>query len=339
MLFLSNKTKAMFVCNNKNNINRVYSEELKKILFENYDFEKEIINKNNICQYIDIAKEAEYIFSTWGMEKFTVQEIKTYFPNVRCVFYAAGSVQHFAKEFLDCGIRVFSAWKANAIPVAEYTYSQIILASKGFYQSSKKAKLNFYGMAKYSDKCGGNYNAKIGIIGVGSIGKLVAQKLNQNDVEVYYYDPYLPKEEADRLNIKSESLENIFSKCDVITNHLANKKELNNILNAELFNKMKPYATFINTGRGMQVDEKALVKAMKKVKTRTAVLDVTKHEPLNPFGSIARCRNIIVTPHIAGSNGREVERMAQYMVEEAKRVANGQTPLYEVTQKMLTTMA
>ncbi len=66
-------------------------------------------------------------------------------------------------------------------------------------------------MAKYSDKCGGNYNTKIGIIGVGSIGKLVAQKLNQNDVEVYYYDPYLPKEEADKLNIKRESLENIFS--------------------------------------------------------------------------------------------------------------------------------
>lgn len=78
---------------------------------------------------------------------------------------------------------------------------------------------------------------------------------------------------------------------------------------------------------------------MKKVKTRTALLDVLVHEPLNPFSAIARCKNIIVTPHIAGSLGREVVRMAEYMINDAERNDNGEAPFYEVTVQMLKTMA
>ncbi|MGN0570549.1 MAG: NAD(P)-dependent oxidoreductase, partial [Candidatus Fimenecus sp.] len=135
------------------------------------------------------------------------------------------------------------------------------------------------------------------------------------------------------------TLKEIFAECDVITNHLANKDELTGILSGDLFAEMKPYAVFINTGRGRQVDEKGLVKAMRKVKSRTALLDVLTHEPLNPFSPIARCKNIIVTPHIAGSLGKEVVRMAAYMADDAERIDNGENPLYEVTAEMLKTMA
>ena len=75
----------------------------------------------------------EFIFSTWGMPRFSAEEIRRYFPDLRAVFYAAGSVQGFARPFLDCGVRVFSAWAANAIPVAAYTVAQILLAAKGFF--------------------------------------------------------------------------------------------------------------------------------------------------------------------------------------------------------------
>ena len=65
--------------------------------------------------------DTEFIFSTWGMPKFTEDEIKKYLPSLRAVFYGAGSVQSFARPFLNCGVKVFSAWAANAVPVAEYT--------------------------------------------------------------------------------------------------------------------------------------------------------------------------------------------------------------------------
>ncbi|MGN1328543.1 MAG: NAD(P)-dependent oxidoreductase [Eubacterium sp.] len=336
---MTEKKKAILLTSEEHNAKRVYDSSVISKLKERYDLYETVICKSNIKNHLNICKNAEYIFSTWGMEHFSKEEIKEYFSNAKCLFYAAGSVQHFAQEFLSCNIRVFSAWKANAVPVAEYTYAQILLALKGFYQASFKTKKQYYKMAKYSGNCGGIYNAKIGIIGVGSIGSAVAQMLKQNQVEIYYYDPYLSKETAQKLNIKAATLEEIFSKCDVISNHLANKEELTGILSGRLFDMMKPYAVFINTGRGRQVDEKGLVKAMRSVKTRTALLDVLCREPLTPFSSIARCKNIIVTPHIAGSLGKEVIRMAEYMTDEAERIDNGESPLYEVTKEMLKTMA
>lgn len=331
--------KVAIITANKRNANRVYTVELRQELADRYELLPEIVSKKNIEQHIDFLKETEYLFATWGMEHFTEDEIKKYFPSLKCVFYSAGTVQQFANEFLSLGIRVFSAWRANAIPVAEFTYAEIILATKGFYRAAKNSRFLFYPSANYSDKCGGNYRAKIGIIGVGSIGEMVARKLMDNDVDVFYYDPFLSEEKAIKLNIKSSSLEEIFKTCDVITNHLANKDELTNIFSGELFSMMKPYATFINTGRGRQVDEKGLAKAMRKVKTRTALLDVTMHEPINPFGRLARRRNIIITPHIAGSNGREVERMARYMIDEAMRVDENKNAEHEVSMDMLSRMA
>lgn len=331
--------KVAIITANIKNANRVYTTDLKQELADRYELLPEVVSKKNIERHIDFLKETEYLFATWGMEHFTEDEIKKYFPSLKCVFYSAGTVQQFAKEFLSLGIRVFSAWRANAIPVAEFTYAEIILATKGFYRAAKNSRFLFYPSVNYSDKCGGNYRSKIGIIGVGSIGEMVARKLMDNDVDVLYYDPFLSEEKARELNIKPSSLEEIFKTCDVITNHLANKDELTNIFSGELFSMMKPYATFINTGRGRQVDEKGLAKAMRRVKTRTALLDVTLHEPINPFGRLARRRNIIVTPHIAGSNGREVERMARYMIDEAMRVDENMNTEHEVSMDMLSRMA
>lgn len=333
------KINAIILTKNTTDADRVYTNQIRLQLSQKYNLHSVVLNKNNLNENKEAAIGCEYIFSTWGMEHFTKEEIKKYFPNVKCLFYAAGSVQGFAKEFLECGIRVYSAWRANAIPVAEYTYAQIILATKGFYRAERKARWLFHSSAVYAGKCGGNYAAKIGIIGVGGIGSLVAKKLMANDVEVYYYDPFLSSEAASSLGIKKASLEELFSSCDVITNHLANKEELKGVLSVKLFASMKPFATFINTGRGGQVDEKGLALAMKKIKTRTAVLDVTSKEPIPPLGRLARRKNIIITPHIAGSIGREVVRMAQYMIDEAEREQNGEQPLHEVTMEMLATMA
>ncbi len=331
--------KAIFLTSSQYDIDRVYENKIRAELQSRYDFYETVIDKSNIEKHSEAARNAEYIFSTWGMEHFTESEIKKFFPNVKCLFYAAGSVQHFAAEFLNCDIRVFSAWKANAVPVAEYTHAQIMLALKGFYRAVTETKNNYGEMQKYAENCGGAYNAKIGIIGVGCIGRMVCEKLKANNVEVYYYDPFLPEKAAKELNIHPASLKEIFSECNVISNHLANKDELTGIISAELLNMMKPYCVFINTGRGRQVDEEGLVKAMKKDKSRCAVLDVLIDEPLNPDLPIANCSNIFITPHIAGSIGREVVRMAEYMSDEAKRTDNGISPLYEVTTEMLKTMA
>lgn len=331
--------KAILFDKDKGSLDRVFSREIREKIAGVHTLYPEPLDKTAFEARPEILREAEILFTTWGMEAFTEAEIKAYFPKLKHVFYAAGSVQSFAREFLNCGVRVYSAWQANAVPVAEYTHAQIVLALKGYYTAQRTAKWQYRRAQRFSNACGGMFGASVGIIGAGVIGGMVAEQLKQNDVRVLYYDPFLPAERAAELGLQKASLEEIFETCDVISNHLADKDELAGALNGELFDRMKPYATFINTGRGRQVDEKALYRAMKRVKTRTALLDVTFPEPKSPFHFFHRAKNIFLTPHIAGSLGKEVERMADYMFLESVRVQNGEAPLYEVTIEKLAHMA
>lgn len=72
------------------------------------------------------------------MPAFTEDEIRENLPSLEGIFYALGSVQRFARPFLKCGVKVFSAWTANAVPVAEYTTAQILLANKGFFTAARR---------------------------------------------------------------------------------------------------------------------------------------------------------------------------------------------------------
>ena len=286
--------------------------------------------------------EVEVIFSTWGMPKFTEEELRTALPSLRAVFYAAGSVQAFARPFLNRGIRVFSAWASNAVPVAEYTVAQILLANKGFYQSCRIMSGGDHKAAKaYFRDMPGNYGARVGIIGAGMIGKMVLRRLRDYRLETVTYDPFLSEETAAELGAKKVTLEELFETCSVISNHVANLPATVGMLHYGLFSRMSETATFINTGRGAQVVEADLIRALTEHPARTAVLDVTMPEPPevgSPFYSLP---NVFLTPHIAGSAGDEVARMAEQMADAyALWLKSGETKLdCEVTLPMLETMA
>ena len=287
------------------------------------------------------AKNTDYIFSTWGMPIFSEDEIRTCLPNLKAVFYAAGTVRYFAEPFLRCGIPVHSAWAANAIPVAEYAAAQILLGNKGFYRTSalmKEQKLDDSHALR--DAMPGNFRTKIGLIGVGMIGSMVAEKLHAiSDLEILAFDPFMSEEKAKRLNVTSVSLETLFSSCQTISNHLANNPQTQGILNYDLFSLMPQNAVFLNTGRGAQVVEEDLVRYLKENPNATAVLDVTYPEPPLSDSPFYTLPNVVLTPHIAGSNGNEVGRMATYMLEEFRRTRDGEPTRYGVSLEMLKTMA
>ena len=276
-----------------------------------------------------VPSDTEALFTTWGMRSYTAPYIKENFPRLKYIFYGAGTVQSFARPFLKNGVRVFSAWQANGVPVAEFTAAQIILCGKRYFDVFTGAR----GVPH------GNYGLKVGVIGLGVIGKLVCKMLGQYKIDVYAYDKFLPDEVFGALGVKRAALEEIFSECDVISNHLANNPQTKGILNAALISRMKSDAYFINTGRGAQVDNDALYNALCESPLRTALLDVTYPEPLPPEHKLRTLKNVIISPHIAGSLGCEVSRMGEYMCEEFGRVLNGEPPLYEVTEEMLEVMA
>lgn len=332
--------KAIFLDNDINVINMVYPESTVKKIENAIDTDKDIYTKEMVLENAEIFKDTEYIFSTWGMPVFTDAEVKEYFPKLKCVFYAAGSVQAFARPFMNNGVKVFSAWAANAVPVAEYTVAQIILANKGFYATSRIFKGKKHSVAReWSCKYLGNYNAKIGIIGAGMIGKLVINMLKAYNLDVMVFDPFLPEDVAIELGVEKASLERIFTECNVVSNHLADNEKTKNMLDYNLFALMPENATFINTGRGAQVVEADLIRLLNERKDITAVLDVTMPEPPLEDSELYTLENCILTPHIAGSSGNEVQRMSEYMAEEFEKYIKNIPCEYEVTYKMLETMA
>lgn len=325
----------------KEKIEEVYGEKLLNEMQDKIGTDKTaVFDIDSIKSSNGALNGVSAVFGTWGMPALTEEEIKEFLPDLKYVFYAAGSVKPFAGGYFNANIRIFSAASANAVPVAQVTSAEITLANKGFFQHIMNMKLKNDETARNQvNSFPGNIGAKIGIIGAGAIGKQVIKMLSAEDNEIYIYDPFLPKETADKLGAKLKSLEFIFSECDTISNHLANNEHTKGILNYSLFSKMKPNSVFINTGRGAQVVEADLIRALSEDKSRAAVLDVTDPEPPEIDSPFYEMPNIFLTPHFAGSCGNEPRRMARYMFEEYLRIKGGEKPLYEVTPQMLKTMA
>ena len=333
--------KAVFL-GKKSSFDYVYSKEtLKKMFAEiNFPYGERVFVREELDE--TDMKDIDFVFSTWGMLPLSEEEIERYLPSLKCVFYAAGSVQYFARPFLSKGVRVFSAWAANAIPVSEYTYAQITLANIGYYRRLHlPASGPSWSNRWASEGFGGNYETTVGIIGAGMIGSRVARLIRDNmeKVRVLVFDPFLPEDRVQELRVTRCDLPTLFAQSDVITNHLANNPRTVGMLNGEMFKLMKPYATFINTGRGAQTVESDLIEALKEVPTRTAILDVTLPEPPKPDSEFYTLPNVFLSPHIAGSMGNEVHRMAEYMLDECRLYESGKPSRYEVTLKMLETMA
>jgi phosphoglycerate dehydrogenase-like enzyme len=274
------------------------------------------------------------------MPEMSEEEIKKCFPNLKCVFYAAGSVQAFARPFLHCGVKVFSAWAANAVPVVEYTLAQIILANKGFFAHSREMKKGNREAGKVMKASyPGNYGEYVGIIGVGMIGSQVAERLKDYKLGVLAFDPFLSDADAEELGVERVSLEELFERSFVVSNHLANNAQTVGMLNYGLLSKMRKNASFINTGRGAQVVEEDLIRILREREDLTALLDVSNPEPPHPDNPLIHLPNCMMTPHIAGSIGDEVARMGLYMVREFDDFSAGKSCRYEVTPEMLKTMA
>lgn len=333
--------KAILLCENDASVQRVYPARVIQDLTFEAGLYPQIFRKKDLLEDPAYFADVEYVFSTWGMPQMTEEEIALALPELKAVFYAAGTVQAFARPFIARGIRVFSAWAANGVPVAEYAVSQIILANKGFFQSCRKTRSPAGRDAAYAHFADfpGNYGCRVGLIGAGMIGSMVAEKLKGLNVEVVAFDPFLSDAKAAALSVRKVSLEELFSTCQTISNHLANNAQTKGMLNYGLFSLMRDNATFINTGRGAQVVEADLVRALQEKPGRTAILDVTLPEPPpegSPFYSLP---NVFLTPHIAGSSGNECYRMAEYMAAEFRLVRAGRQTRYEVTEAMLSTMA
>jgi phosphoglycerate dehydrogenase-like enzyme len=260
-------------------------------------------------------------------------------PKLRAVFYGAGSIRRIATNaFWERDILITSAYAANAVPVAEYTLGTILLSLKHFWRFAGLAKRG-QGWGDHTRPVTGGYRATVGLISFGMIARKIAELLRAFDVDVLVYCPFLSESAAQERGVRRCALEEIFRCADVISLHTPELPETLGMITGELLASMKPGATFINTARGAVVRENEMIAVLTRRPDLTAVLDVTDPEPPAPDSPLLTLSNVVLTPHIAGSMGREIQRLGRYMVEELQRYLAGEPLRWRITRELAEKLA
>ena len=328
--------KAAFFCENPQNIERVYGGVRARIAAMSVLYPEVIASREMLYDRLDECYDLDVIFSTWGMLRLDPSDLKR-LPALKCVFYAAGSVKGFAAPFLQNHVRVVSAWRANGLPVAEYTVAHILLACSGYFENQRTYRQVKEGRGVYVGP--GSYGERVGILGAGTIGRRVIELLRPYDLECLLFDPFLSDADAGALGVRKAGLEDIFRECLVVSNHLPLLPGTQQMIGGNLFEVMREHSTFINTGRGGTVDEAALIRVFTERPCLTAVLDVTSKEPPGRGSPLFELPNIQLTSHIAGSKGNELCRMAETCVHNFERFLRHEPMEDEVFLPMLQNMA
>jgi len=291
----------------------------------------------SIRENLEMLHDCEMIFSGWGMAKLD-EELLAAAPNLKVVFYGAGSIKGFVTEASWArGIRITSSYAANAVPVAEYTLSQIIFCLKHGWHRANEVRRDKAFLAH--DPVPGSFGTTVGIVSLGMIGRIVCAMLRAFDVKVLVYDPFATEVDAEKLNVELTSLEDLFARSDVVSLHTPWLKETEGMITGKLLSSMKRGASFINTSRGAVVNEFEMIEVLALRPDMQAVLDVTWPEPPAADSPLYTLPNVALTPHIAGSQDLECRRMGRYIVQELRQFLNNGMLSWEISQEKSASMA
>jgi phosphoglycerate dehydrogenase-like enzyme len=279
------------------------------------------------------AARVEAIFGTWGIPSDLLTPEN--FPALKAVFYGAGSVKGWARPFLERGVQITTAKWANGVCVAQFCLAQILLGAKGYFRNTRMMRGWTAGPPSASFVGAGVYGEKLALIGMGAVARELLALLKPFQLEILAVDPYLAPDEAKRLGVKVVTMEEAFAQAYVVSNHLPNLPVLNGVLNRKLFASMRPDATFINTGRGAQVNEADLIAVLRERADITALLDVTEPEPPVPGSALYELPNVQLSSHIAGGLNDELHRFGDTVVDEFERFAAGEALKYGETVELL----
>ena len=214
-------------------------------------------------------------------------------------------------------IKVIPATGANAESVAEYVIGAAIALTRGFIPATISTLNGEWPRSRFSAYH--EFLGKtIGIVGFGSIGRIVAKKANAFGLKCLAYDPVLSGNEVvlEGFKVPLVSLNALLSQSDAVTLHLPFLPETKGLFNLDILSQMKAGACLINTARGGIVDEFALAKCLRSGHLGGAALDVFSAEPAKDLSHLVGIENLILTPHIAGVTHESNERVSQMIADE-----------------------
>jgi D-3-phosphoglycerate dehydrogenase len=211
------------------------------------------------------------------------------------------------------GIVVMNTPGGNAVTTGEHTIAMMLSLVRHIPHATASMKAGKWEKSKFT---GHEFlNKTLGIIGIGRVGSIVADRAQGLKMKVVAYDPFITPEAAEKAGITLASLDEIYAQADIITIHTPMTKETRGLINEAAFTKMKKGVYIINCARGGLVSEKDLYDALKSGKVAGAALDVFEEEPPKNMDLIG-LDHVICTPHLGASTDEAQVNVAVAIAEQ-----------------------
>jgi D-3-phosphoglycerate dehydrogenase len=239
-------------------------------------------------------------------------------PNLRVVARAGVGLDNVDVEAATkAGVMVVNAPSSNTVSAAEHAVGLLLAVARNVPQAMASLKAGEWQRSRFT---GAELYGKVaGILGLGRIGELVAQRLAAFCMQVIAYDPYVPTARAAQLGVRLVGLEDLLAEADFISVHLPKTAETSGLIGERELRLVKPGVLIINAARGGIVDENALALALKDGRVGGAGIDVFATEP--PADSpLLAFPNVVVTPHL-GASTHEAQEKAGTQVARSVRLA------------------
>jgi D-3-phosphoglycerate dehydrogenase / 2-oxoglutarate reductase len=219
------------------------------------------------------------------------------------------------------GVMVVNAPQSNVISAAEHTVALILAQARNIPQADAALRVGRWERTRFQGA--ELYGKTLGIVGLGRVGALVAQRLNAFGMRVIAYDPYVSRDRAAQMGVELASLVEVLTKADVVTVHLPKTPETTGLIGERELAAMRPGARLVNTARGGLVDETALAKAVESGHLGGAALDVFSEEPTT-HSPLFQLDRVVVTPHLGASTAEAQDKAGVAIAEQLILALTGQ---------------
>jgi D-3-phosphoglycerate dehydrogenase len=219
------------------------------------------------------------------------------------------------------GVLVVNAPTSNIHSAAEHALALLLSAARQVPAADASLRAHTWKRSSFSGT--EIFGKTVGVVGLGRIGQLVAQRLAAFGTHIVAYDPYVSSARAAQLGIELLDLDELLSRADFISVHLPKTKETAGLINKEALAKTKPGVIIVNAARGGLVDEEALAEAVASGHVRGAGIDVFASEPTtdSPLFDLPQ---VIVTPHLGASTAEAQDRAGTDVAESVKLALAGE---------------
>lgn len=260
---------------------------------------------------MDLLSEAEGLVVRSGTR--VDRELMDAAPQLRVIGRAGVGVDNIdLDEATRRGILVANALLANSVSAAEHAFALMLSQARNIARADATIRAGRWDRAAFR---GVELHGKVlGLVGLGRIGTLVAQRALAFGMSVLAYDPYITADQARQAGGQLRDLDSLLADSDFISLHLPRTPETENLLDAVAFSKVKPGVRIVNASRGGIIDEDALAAAIRSGRVAGAALDVFATEPL-VGGPLVDLPQVVLTPHLGASTAEAQDKAGLHVAE------------------------